>query len=388
MSPRRYAVIAGGGTAGHVFVATALAGALVERGIGRDDIELVGSRRAADATLAGAEGYPITLLPGRGIQRRLGPRALWANLGACAGLALAGWRALRLLVRRRPRVVVSVGGYVAVPVGLAAAVLRIPLVVVNTDALPGAAHRVLGRLAAASAVAFPGTSLPHPVLTGAPVRAGFAAAATVRDGGATARDRAATAREALGVPPDRKMVGVTGGSLGAGRLNDAALSLAGRFGGRSGLTLYHVCGPRNYEAIDAARRASGAPAEDDPSSLCYRLVPFEEDMASFYGAADVVVCRAGALTVAELTVAGVPAVLVPLPGAPGDHQSANAAALVDAGAAVVVRDEECDDRRLADVLNALLADPDRLAAMSEAALSLGRPDAADAVALLVQAHAR
>jgi UDP-N-acetylglucosamine--N-acetylmuramyl-(pentapeptide) pyrophosphoryl-undecaprenol N-acetylglucosamine transferase len=111
-------------------------------------------------------------------------------------------------------------------------------------------------------------------------------------------------------------------------------------------------------------------------------------MASLYAAADVVVCRAGALTRAELALIGVPAVLVPLPGAPGDHQSANAAALVDAGAAVMLKDEDCTGRRLAEVLNELLAEPAHLTQMAEAAAALGRPDAADAVASLVQAHAR
>ncbi len=381
MSRRRYAVIAGGGTAGHVFVATALAGALVARGIEPDAIELVGARRAADATLAAGEGFAITLLPGRGIRRALSPSALLDNLGALAGLLWASVRALLLVARRRPRIVVSVGGFAAVPVGLAAALMGVPLVLVNTDALAGAAHRVLRRFAAASAVAFATTGLPHPVVTGAPVRPGL-------EGAGRGRDRAGTARSALGVPPDRRTVGVTGGSLGAGRLNAAALDLAVRMGARSGLTLYHVCGPRNYEALEEARRATDAPREGDLRGLCYKVVPFEEHMADFYAACDVVVCRAGALTVAELAVLGVPAVLVPLPGAPGDHQSANAAALVDAGAAVMVPDEECDGARLADVLNSLLADPARLDAMGEAAAGIGRPDAADAVAALVQAHAR
>ncbi len=381
MSQRRYAVIAGGGTAGHVFVATAVAGALVARGIGRDEIELVGSRRAADAALARGEGYAITLLPGRGIRRRLDPRSLVANAGAVAGLAASGIAALALLVRRRPRVVVSVGGYVAVPVGLAAATLRIPLVLVNIDALPGAAHRALRRFAVASAVAFPGTPLPHPVLTGTPIRGDLA-------GMDHSREQAGTARIALGVPPARAMVGVTGGSLGARRLNDAALAMAPLLRAPGGLTLYHVTGPRNFEAVTAARGAPGAQGEGDPSGLCYQLVPFEEHMASFYAAADLVVCRAGALTVAEVAAAGVPTVLVPLPGAPGDHQSANAAALVDAGAAVTLRDEECDGARLAEVVNELLADPERLGAMGAAAAALARPDAAAAVATLVQAHAR
>ena len=381
MSARRYAVIAGGGTAGHVFVALATARALADRGVGRDEIELVGSRRGQEAALAGREEFALTLLAGRGIVRRLRLGPQLANLGALGGLSWATLRALGILGRRRPRVVVSVGGYASVPAGVAAVLLRVPLVLVNVDARPGLAHRLLGRFATASAVAFPGTRLPHPVLTGAPVRSDLVAVDR-------SPDRVAAARLALGVPSDRTTVAVFGGSLGARRLNEAALALAGIYQGRRELTLYHVSGPRNFEEVEAVRAESPLPAEGDASGLCYRLVSFEEHMAALYGAADVVVCRAGALTVAELALVGVPAVLVPLPGAPGDHQSANAAALVDAGAAVVLKDDECSGRRLADVLDELLADPGRLLAMGRAAAALGRPDAADAVAALVQAHAR
>ena len=380
MSSRRYAVIAGGGTAGHVFVALATARALAERGVERDDIELIGSARGQEAVLAGGEGFGLTLLAGRGIVRRLRPGPQLTNLVSVGGLLWATLRALVILLRRRPRVVVSVGGYASVPAGIAAALLRVPIVLVNVDARPGLAHRVLGRFAAASAVAFPGTHLRHPVLTGAPVRDDLV-------GVHRSLDRAATARLALGLPADRRTVAVFGGSLGARRLNDATLALARLYAGRGGLTLYHVCGPRNFEEVEAARVE--LPAESVAGAgLCYRLVPFEEDMASLYGAADVVVCRAGALSVAELALVGMPAVLVPLPGAPGDHQSANAAALVDAGAAVMLKDEDCTGDRLAAVLNELLASPAHLTQMGEAAAALGRPDAADAVASLVQAHAR
>ena len=380
MSSRRYAVIAGGGTAGHVFVALATARALAERGVERDDIELIGSARGQEAALAGGDGFGLTLLAGRGIVRRLRPGPQLTNLVSVGGLLWATLRALVILLRRRPRVVVSVGGYASVPAGIAAVLLRVPIVLVNVDARPGLAHRVLGRFAAASAVAFPGTHLRHPVLTGAPVRDDLV-------GVHRSLDRAATARIALGLPADRRTVAVFGGSLGARRLNDATLALARLYAGRGGLTLYHVCGPRNFEEVEAARVE--LPAEGaDGAGLCYRLVPFEEDMASLYGAADVVVCRAGALSVAELALVGMPAVLVPLPGAPGDHQSANAAALVDAGAAVMLKDEDCTGDRLAAVLNELLASPAHLAQMGEAAAALGRPDAADAVASLVQAHAR
>ena len=267
------------------------------------------------------------------------------------------------------------------PAGVAAALLRVPLVLVNVDASPGLAHRVLGRFAAASAVAFPGTGLRHPVLTGAPVRSDLAPADH-------SPERAERARRALGLPADRRTVAVFGGSLGARSLNDAAVELAVIYRQRAGLTLLHVSGPRNFEAVAAARAKTADTSGANGAGLYYRLVPFEEDMASLYGAADVVVCRAGALTVAELALVGVPAILVPLPGAPGDHQSANAAALVDAGAAVLLRDDQCSGSRLADVLDELLGDPARLGAMGRAAASLGRADATEAVASLVQAHAR
>jgi undecaprenyldiphospho-muramoylpentapeptide beta-N-acetylglucosaminyltransferase len=381
MSERRYAVLAGGGTAGHVFVALATARALCGRGVGRDEIELIGSRRGQEANLVGQEGFALTLLPGRGIVRKLQLAPQMANLAALGGIGWATVRAVGILARRRPKVVVSVGGYASVPAGLAAVLLRVPIVLVNVDARPGLAHRLLGRFAAASAVAFPGTNLPHPVLTGAPVRDDLARIDR-------SPEAAAAARVSLGVPADRTTVAVFGGSLGARRLNDATLSLAAIYRARGDLTLFHVSGPRNYEEVEAARAERGVPADGDDSGLCYRLVAFEEHMAALYGAADVVVCRAGALTVAELALVGVPAVLVPLPGAPGDHQSANASALVDAGAAVMVKDGACDGPKLADVLNELLVDPSRLVEMSRAAKALGRPDAAEAVATLVQAHAR
>jgi UDP-N-acetylglucosamine--N-acetylmuramyl-(pentapeptide) pyrophosphoryl-undecaprenol N-acetylglucosamine transferase len=377
VSRRRYALVAGGGTAGHVFVVLAVARALAELGVPPEEIELVGSSRGQEATRARDQGFPLTLLPGRGIQRSLAPEALRANVGALAGLGWAVLRALVLMVRRRPRVVVSAGGYASVPAGLAAAVLRVPLVLVNVDARAGAAQRLLGHFAVASAVAFGGTGLPHPVLTGAPVR---------QELGALTRSPASAeaARRALGIPAERRTVVVVGGSLGARRLNEAAHALAVAWAARRELTLYHVCGERNYDAL----RAEPPAVPEDGSGLCYRLVAFEHDSAALYAAADVMVCRSGALTVAELGLVGVPAVLVPLPGAPGDHQRANAEALVDAGAAMLLEDHECTGERLAAVLDALLTAPGRLAEMGQAAAALGRPDAARAVATLVQAHAR
>ncbi len=375
MRSRRYALVAGGGTGGHLVPALIVARALAALE-GSDAVELVGSRRGLDADLLAAEGFPSTLLPGRGIVRRADPGALAANAVALAGLACAFFMALVLVVRRRPAVVVATGGYACVPPSLAAAVTGVPVVLVNVDAVPGAANRVVARVARAVAVAFADTALPRAVVTGVPVRPEIVAAARP-----TAEARAA-ARRSLGLPDGRAVVGIVGGSLGARHLNEAALGLAREWRARDDVALFHVVGRRDEAWVreEAHRLERGA--------LVYRWVPYQSDMASFYVAADVVVCRAGANTVAELTVVGVAAVLVPLPGAPGDHQSANARALERAGAAVVVEDAACSPERLAGELDALIQGPGRLEGMRRSASGLGRDDAAAAVTALVRAHAR
>ncbi len=379
MSARPFAVISGGGTGGHVFEALAIARSIRALGHEPATIELVGSRRGQEALLLAGEGFPFTLLPGRGIVRRLDASSLKANLGAVAGLVWATVREVVDLARRRPRVVVSVGGYASFPADAAAVVLGVPLVLVTIDAVPGAVHRLLAKRAAANAVAFPESGLPRAVVTGVAVRPEITRVDRSGQG-------ATRARRELGLPEDRSVVGVVGGSLGARRVNTATLGLAERWRGRRDRTLYHVTGRRDAAQVrrDASARGLAAPGD----GLFYRIVEFEDHMARLYGAVDVMVCRAGASTVAELTVAGVPSVLVPLPGAPGDHQSANARALVDVGAAILVPDPDCDADLLASVLDGLLGDPGRLHAMGEAARALGRPDAADRIGRLVVASAR
>jgi UDP-N-acetylglucosamine:LPS N-acetylglucosamine transferase len=343
---------------------------------GPGTVELVGARRGIDAALLAGEELPVTLLPGRGIVRRVDLRSLLANLRALAGLAAAFVAALAVVARRRPSVVVAMGGYACVPPAMAAVALGVPVVLVNVDAVPGAANRLVGRFARAAAVAFDGTDLPRAVVTGAPVRPAIVAAARPDD----AVRRAA--RVALGLPADRAVVAAVGGSLGARHLNEAVIDLARRWATRVDVALFHVVGRR--DASWAAAAAAAVPHGD----LAYVQVPFEDRMALFYQAADVVVARSGANTVAELAVVGVPAVLVPLPGAPGDHQRANAEVLARAGAAVVLADPECSGSALAAVIGPLLADPGRLEDMRAAALGVGRPDAVAAVAALARAHAR
>ncbi|MPY95225.1 MAG: undecaprenyldiphospho-muramoylpentapeptide beta-N-acetylglucosaminyltransferase [Acidimicrobiia bacterium] len=366
---RCWAVIAGGGTMGHLGPGVATAQELVARGCPPEAIHFVGSERGVEATRVPRAGFAVTLLPGRGIQRR----PTLENVGAAWGLARAEAKALALLRRLRPAVVLATGGYASVPCALAAGALRIPLVVAEQNAVPGAANRLASRLAAAAATSFPGTSLRGAVVTGNPVRPEVLAVDAAAD--------RAPARAALGVGEDRFLVVVFGGSLGARRLNMAAAEARELWRDRQDLALRHLVGDRDWPEFEASQAAPAG------GRLQYVAVPFEEDMPRALVAADLVVCRAGASSVAELCAVGVPAVLVPLPGAPGDHQTANARVLAEAGAALLVPDAELDGARLAAVVESLLSRPGQLAAMRAASASLGRRDAASRVADLVERSA-
>ena len=370
-SLRCYALIAGGGTAGHVQPAIAIAKALVARGHRRAAVELVGSERGIEARLVPEAGFELTLLPGRGIERKLSLQ----NLRSLASLLVAFRRAWRLVGERRPRVVVSVGGYASVPCALAAVVRRVPIVVAEQNAAPGAANRLVSRWAKACAVSFPDTPLPRAVVTGNPVRPEVLAIDRARD--------APAARAKLDVEPGRRVVLIFGGSLGALRINRAALDAVRLWAGRSDLHVRHVIGSRDWGELTA-----GGPPLRPGSRLQYQAVEYDDDMPTSLAAADLVVCRSGASTSFELLAVGLPAVLVPSPFVTADHQTANARHLERAGAAVVVPDAELDGQRLASEVDVLLADRRRLDRMALAARDAAQPDAADDIAALVERYAR
>lgn len=365
-----WALVAGGGTAGHTLPGIAIARALVARGHDPATIHFVGSERGSEARLVPQAGFGVTLLPGRGIQRRL----TFANVTAVWGLLRALVHAFSLMRRHRPAVVVAMGGYASVPCALAAVALRVPIVVAEQNAVPGAANRLTARFAKVAAVSFPGTALPRAVVTGNPVRPEVLAVDRDRD-----RPRA---REALQIAEGQRVLLVFGGSLGSLRINEAVVGALTEWLPRRELTVRHVIGERDWSAL-----AERGPAPVD-EGVTYVPVRYEYDMPRSFAAADLVVCRSGATTVAELAAIGVAAVLVPLPGAPGDHQTANARALVDAGAAVLVPDAELTADRLVREVDALLAEPGRLDSMAEAARATAHRDAGDAVAALVERHAR
>lgn len=355
-------IITGGGTAGHTNPGIATAQALVARGLHASEILFVGGERGNEGSIVPEAGFDIELLPGRGIKRSLSTD----NIGAVADLFRGGIRAFGLVRRHRPKVVVCLGGYAAFGASFAAILQRIPVVVTEQNARASVVNRLIGRCAKACAIPFPDTDLPRPVLTGNPVRLPVVDAVQTGD-----RARHRTAR---GFSPERVVLMVLSGSLGARSVNQAVQSLAEQWRDREDLTIHHIIGRRDWPEL-------GGAVVDGP--LDYRTVEYEDDVPSLLVAADLALCRSGASTVTELAIAGLPSVLVPLPGAPRDHQRANSQELVDAGGAVIIDDADINATTLAAALGPMIDDLEQRKAMAEASASVGRPGAAAAVADLV-----
>lgn len=364
---KRPIVLTGGGTGGHLYPMLAIAEALIAAGTSVDELRFVGSRRGQDARILQGSPIELHLLPGRGLRRSWSARALRANLKAVGSLTVAFAQSLVLLVRWRPRVVVSVGGYAALTTSLAAIVCRRRLVIVDLDAAPSLTNQLVGRFATKRCVAA-GSESDDVVVTGTPLR---------RD--VTRIDRSPTQRQLVRSrldPPidhDRLVIVIMTGSLGATSVNRAVSELAHRWRDRRDLCLVHISGRRDFDLV-----TSLAPVSD---GLDYRIEPYG-DMSVWWGVADIAVCRAGATTVAELTALAIPAVLIPLPGAPGDHQSANALTLERVGAAVIIHDTALTGDVLETVLNQLLHLERRLE-MERSLSHLGRPNAAAHVASVI-----
>jgi UDP-N-acetylglucosamine:LPS N-acetylglucosamine transferase len=369
MAGSTWAIIAGGGTAGHLLPGISVARALVEAGHDPATIHFEGAERGPEATIVPDAGFTVDVLPGRGIQRRLTP----ANVAAILDLVRALVRGVGIVRRRRPSVVVVLGGYASFACGVGAVLGRVPLVLVEQNKKAGAVNRVLRRFAAASAVSFEGTDLPRAVVTGNPLRPEIRAVAEHPD--------PIGAREALGLPADRTVIGVFSGSLGSRRINDAVRGLVIRWADRDDLAVRHVFG-RNGFSVELAE-----PPELPVDGIVYQVVDYEDQMHLLLDASDLAVTRSGG-SVFELMATALPAVLVPLPIAPRDHQMANARAVEATGGAVVVLDAELDTDRLERELEAMLATPGRLAAMATAMGDAASVDASEQVAAVVEAAAR
>ncbi len=351
-------LIAGGGTGGHLFPGLALAEEVKTRHP-RNEVLFVGSPRGIEVRAVPKAGFPLELI-NVGPLKRQGFTATFKGL---FGLPRSLWQSLRILRRFDPDVVFGVGGYASGPVVMAAFLLGIPRAIQEQNALPGFTNKTLGRFAQAIFIAFDEARPFFPParthLIGNPIRRAFL-------------DNYLHPR----TPEERFGLLVTGGSQGAHVLNlrviEALELLAPELG--STLRVRHQTGTRDLDEI-AARYAKLA-----PTGLQAEASAFIDDMALAYAGADLLVCRAGATTIAELTVCKKPAILVPFPFAADDHQTVNARTLVQSGAAVLLTETDLTAQRLADEIRALVSDRARLQKMSRKSGLLGRPEAAREIA--------
>ncbi len=362
--PRTHAVLTGGGTAGHVLPALAIAEGLIDRGHAAAGLHYVGAKRGIERRLLPPTGIPTTLLAVTGLQRRLTPR----NVAMPLRLAVAIVRAWWLLGRIRPRVVVSVGGYASLPAVLAARLWRIPVVVVSYDKRPGRASTMTARFATVCAVAFDGVDLPRARPTGAPLRRSVLRLDPQRDG--------PEARDVLGLPGDRVVIAVTGGSQGSRALNAAISAYVAARLSRRDIAVRHIVGERFL--------GEASPSRDGRDGILYQVIGYEDRLPLLYAAADVVVGRAGAGTVCELAAIGVASILVPWPLAAEDHQTDNARTLADEGAAVLISEGEDLAERLAAELDRLVADPRERTAMAAVARRVGERHRSPALIDLIE----
>jgi len=349
-------VVAGGGTAGHIEPALALADAVMRL---RPDAKVIalGTERGLENKLVPARGYQLELIPPVPMPRKPTPELLKMPLKVRDAVK----RTREVLDRVGADVVVGFGGYVALPAYLAARG-RTPIVVHEANEKPGLANKVGARFAVRVAVAVPGTPLAKAEVIGIPLRRSI-----------TSLDRAALraeAREHFGLDPDAPTLLVFGGSQGAVSINGAVSGAAKEFAD-AGVGVLHAHGPKNTLVV-----------QEFPGRPAYVPVPYLERMDLAYAAADAVLCRSGAMTVAEVSAVGLPAVFVPLPYGNGE-QAVNARPAVDAGAGLMVDDADLTPAKVAELVIPLVSDADRIAKMSAAAVGLGHREADETLAKIV-----
>jgi UDP-N-acetylglucosamine--N-acetylmuramyl-(pentapeptide) pyrophosphoryl-undecaprenol N-acetylglucosamine transferase len=344
-------LIAGGGTGGHLYPGIAVARALTS-GSAHVQVAFVGTAAGIESTVVPRERFPLDLIRSAGLKGK----SLAAVVRGLALLPVSAWDAWHVITRRHPHVVVGVGGYSSGPVVALAALRGIPTLVMEQNAAPGLTNRILARVVRAAAVTFEASVArfgAKAFVSGNPVRPEFFQAPAPRTS-------------------EERRVLVFGGSQGAHAINLAMAAAAGELARlMPRIHVTHQTGPHDVEMVRDAYQRAGIDA---------RVEPFLYEMHQEMHAADVVVCRAGATTLAELAAAGKPAILVPLPTATDDHQRVNAAAMAVQGAAVLVDQRDADGARLAREIAGLAADTAARTRMGRAAARLARPNAAAEIA--------
>ncbi|MDX2380185.1 MAG: UDP-N-acetylglucosamine--N-acetylmuramyl-(pentapeptide) pyrophosphoryl-undecaprenol N-acetylglucosamine transferase [Acidimicrobiia bacterium] len=358
-----HAVVTGGGTAGHVLPALAVAEALVGAGHDPATIRYVGAQRGIETELLPETQFPYTFHDVVGLQRSLTRR----NLAFVPKMFRSSRDAVREFRANRPQVVVSVGGYASMPSVFAARRLGIPIVVVSYDHTPGRASRLSAHAAAACAVAFDDSPLPRATMTGAPVRQAILDVDRARG--------RANARDALGLPPDAFVLAVIGGSQGSAALNEATAHYLAAHAGDADLAVRHIVGERFADDVRVT-----APDLPTPGAV-HQIVGYEREMPLVYEAADLLVGRGGASTVHEVAVTGTPAILVPWAASADDHQTENVRWLSSAGGAVLLPESEIAG--LGDLIESLRSDDTVRAGLAASARTMGVRHRSGALAALI-----
>ena len=359
-------LIAGGGTGGHLYPGVAVARELLARMPGAQ-VTFVGTAAGIEARVIPREGFPLELIRSAGLKGK-SAASLARGVGLLPLSALDAWR---VISRRRPGVVIGVGGYSSGPIVALAALRGIPTLLMEQNAMPGVTNRTLARLVRSAAVTYEesiGYFGSKAFIAGNPVRPEFLTGDQERGAGVPAQSEA---YERDTPPPEAARVLVFGGSQGAHAINVAMVEAASRLASASPrLAITHQTGERDLEMVRDGYRSAGLEA---------RVEPFLFEMDREMKAADVVICRAGATTLAELTASGRPSILIPLPTATDDHQRKNAQSLVTHGAAQMIEQRELTGERLATDIAALAADAARRRRMSDDARRMARPDAAKVI---------
>jgi UDP-N-acetylglucosamine--N-acetylmuramyl-(pentapeptide) pyrophosphoryl-undecaprenol N-acetylglucosamine transferase len=364
IGPELRIIVAGGGTGGHLYPGIAVAREILARQPGAT-VSFAGTARGIESRIVPREGFALDLVRSAGLKGK----SIAARVRGAVLLPLGLADAWRILGARRPHVVIGVGGYSSGPVVLAAALRRVPTMILEQNAVPGLTNRLLARVCSAAAVTFEEAAAyfgSKAVVSGNPVRPEF-----LTDGEAADRRRA---------DDGGARILVFGGSQGAHAINVAMVAAAPRLAAAAPpIRVTHQTGERDLAMVRAGYRDAGLEAV---------VEPFLYDMGRRIADADLIVCRAGATTIAEIAAAGKAAILVPLPTATDDHQRRNAEALVKAGAAEMLAERDATGSVLSDRILALAADRRARARLGSAARGFARPDAARVIVDRVLALAR
>lgn len=352
-------ILSGGGTGGHIYPAITIARELQAQ----EDVEIlfVGTSEGMESRIVPQEGYAFESLPAAGLKRKITPANIKSIFKSLTGLL----KAEKILRSFKPDVVIGTGGYVCGPILLAAALHHIPTVIQEQNVIPGITNKILSHFVDRIALGYKEAEKRFPVsekciYTGNPIRPDIMQAEREES------------RKKLGISPATFMILITGGSRGARSINQAMIGVHKYFQGKDDVCLYHVTGTLSYDSVLEELR-------DQPAKY---IIKYEYDMPSALAAADLIICRAGAISLAEIAARGIPSILIPYPYAAEDHQTYNARAFVASGAAKMIVDQFLTDKELIQDIEELKNNKTALSAMSAAAKEMGRIHAGRDIAKL------